>query len=108
MVLGFKRKSDWEKLFEAVDRADAEVARMKAQGVDATEQELYAKVLRQNSYSFKRLSRTTMVELVKRNDPKELAKWSKMWEKMKEGRLHPRELKSFYDSLVAREPTNRL
>ena len=106
MVLGIKRKTDWEKVLNAVDMADAEAGRARAQGMDPTKQELYAKALRKNSYSFKRLSRRTMVELVKRNDPEALATWNKMWDEMKEGRLHPRELKAFYDNLVATKPTN--
>ena len=107
MVLKLKHKSDWEKLFEAIDKADAGAARAKAQGMGATTRELYAKALRKNSYSFKRLSRRTMVELVRRNNPEELAKWNKMWDEMKEGRLHPRELKAFYDDLMA-QPARRL
>ena len=73
MGLKLKRKSDWETLFEAIDEADAEAAKARAQGRDATMQESYAKALRKNSYSFKRLSRRTMVDLVSRNSPEALA-----------------------------------
>ncbi len=103
MVLKLKRKSEWEKLYEVVDKADAETKRVKALGLDSTGQERYARILRINSYSFRRLSRTVMVELIKNPEPKALAKWDKMWDEMKEGKLHPRELKAFYDSLMAKK-----
>ena len=98
-----KRKSEWEKLYEAVDKADAKAAAGRSAGLDATELERYARILRINSYSFKRLSRTVMVELIKNPDPMALAKWDEMWEEMKGGRLHPRELKTFYDTLMAKK-----
>ncbi len=48
-------------------------------------------------------SRKVMVELVVQRNPKDLEKWNRMWEEMKDGSLHPRELKEFYDSLMAKK-----
>src|SRR5207249_10566782 len=96
----FGLKSEEERLFEQIDKADAEVERMKSLGFHGTMLEAYARNLRKLSYSYKRLSRKTMVEVAKSRDPKIFAQWNGMWEEMREGKLHPRDLKIFYDTLT--------
>lgn len=98
----FGRKSDEERLFEEIDKLDREVSRTKSQGLDSTAIEEFARTLRMTSYSYKGLSRRTMIEVVDSHDPTVLSEWSKLWEEMKEGTLHPRELKTFYDRLRER------
>ena len=98
----FGRRSDEERLFEEIDKLDAEVSRTKAQGPDSTAIEEFARTLRMTSYSYKGLFGRTTIEVVDSHDPAVSSEWSKLWEEMKEGKLHPREPKAFCDRLRER------
>ena len=95
-------KSEEQKMFEEKDNLDKEVERVKASGSDPSSLEEFAKTLRMMSYSYRGLSRRTMVEVIKSHDPRALEEWNGLWEEMKQGTLHPRKLKAFYERVKAR------
>ncbi len=100
-MFGFK--SDEERLFERIDKADTEVARFRSLGLPNSVMEDFAKTLRTTSIAYKGLARKTMVAVIKSGNQRMLRKWNVMWKEMETGRLHPRELLAFYMALTGRK-----
>jgi hypothetical protein len=99
----FGLKSEEERLFERIDKADAQVARMKEFGLPDSMMEHFAKTLRTTSYAYKGMTAKTLVEVVKNGNPTLLKKWNRMWEQMEDGTLHPREVFELYKALTGRK-----
>ncbi len=93
-------ESDEERLFEHLDKVEAEIEKLGSLGLRDKSLEQIAKHLRISLYSYKRMSSNTMIEVVRTHDEEIFSFWTEMWEKMKEGKVHPRELKAFHDRLV--------
>lgn len=99
-VTMLRTESDEERLFEHLDKVEAEIEKLSSLGLRDKSLEQIAKRLRISLYSYKRMSSNTMIEVVRTHDQEIFSVWSEMWEQMKEGKVHPRELKAFHDRLV--------
>ena len=95
-----RAESEEERLFQHLDKVEAEIEKLGSLGLRDKSLEQIAKRLRISLYSYKRLSSNTMIEVVRTHDQKVFAAWNEMWEQMKEGKIHPRELKAFHDEIV--------
>ena len=95
-----RSQTEQERLFEHLDWVESEVEKLRSLGLDDENLGRIAKRLRITLYSYKRLSSNTMIEVVRTHDQRVFSEWNKMWEEMKEGKIHPRELKTFHDRLV--------
>ncbi len=93
-------QTEQERLFERLDMVEAELTKLRSLGMNDEGLEQIAKRLRISLYSYKRLSSNTMIEVVRTQDQRIFSEWNRMWEEMKEGNIHPRELKAFHDRLV--------
>ncbi len=95
-----RSQTEQEHLFEHLDKIEADVEKLRSLGVDDENLERIAKRLRIALYSYKRLLSNTIIEVVRTHDETVFSKWNEMWVEMKEGNIHPRELKAFHDGLM--------
>jgi hypothetical protein len=93
-------QTEQDRLFEHLDRIEAEVKKLQTLGINDVGLEKIAIKLRISLYSYKRLSSNTMIEVVRTHNGQIFSRWSQMWNEMQDEKSHPRELKSFHDYLV--------
>ena len=96
-------RSDEDRLFERIDRLDAEVAHLRSMGIYDSVVESFAKRLRIATYAYKGITRRTMAEVAKNHDPEIRERWDKMWPEIEAGTLHPREIFEFYRTLTGKK-----
>jgi cell shape-determining protein MreC len=98
-VLMLLEDSEEEKLFQHLDQIEAEIEKLESLGLHDESLEQISKRLRKSLYSYRRLSSNTLLAVVRSKDEKLFSEWNSLWEQMKEGKLHPRDLKAFHDRL---------
>jgi hypothetical protein len=96
-------RSDEDRLFERIDRLEAEVAHLRSMGIFDSVVETFARKLRIATYAYKGITRRTLAEVEKSRDPAVLERWDKMWPDIEAGALHPREIFEFYRKLTGAE-----
>jgi uncharacterized tellurite resistance protein B-like protein len=98
--MGLLRRKPRDR-YEGLDKLEAEIARLKETGLDARTLESFAEHLKKAMYSEDRLSRKTMVEVIKTGDESMIAEMTGLLEKMKDAKVHPKELRALHDRAKA-------
>jgi hypothetical protein len=87
----FGLKSDEEKLFESIDKIDAQVAKLRETGhPDMMMMESIAKNRREIAFAYKGMMAKTMAAVAQSHNRAVHKKWSRMWLGIQNGSVHPR------------------